>query len=178
MSKFSIPTPSINIDPSPKFKLGSEIKSIEQLRHHTLAFSFEYSCFNNTPISINYSGKETSDYLDILVFLKHLSLLTIGDLNDNCETYHFHEIDINFKYYLKSFLKDNFKNNTLDYSQIPTIYQIAYYNDDTAPRICGFFGSLGLFYILWWDFHHLIHFSCAHHKASSFNENWFLQYIN
>jgi hypothetical protein len=178
MSRIDIPSPSIEIEFSPKFKLGDNKKSLEELKHHTLAFSFEYSCFKGTPISLDFSGKDNSDYIDLLNFLSFLSTVSIDYLNENADSHHFHEIDINKKYFLKTFLQKTFKTPKINYSDIPSIYQIAYHNEANSPRVCGFFGALGLFYILWWDFHHLIYYAPAYHKESGFNSDWFQPFIN
>ncbi len=179
MSKFNIPEPSIEIVSSPKFKLGDEIMKIEDLKHHTLAFSLEYACFNKTPISFDFKNtKNEDDHIDLLNFLSALSRISINELIERQKDYHFHEVDINKKYFLKTFLEKLFKQGKLDYSKMPTIYQIAYYDDDNAPRIVGFFGTHGLFYPLWWDFYHLIYYNAAYHNDTGFKADWFEQHLN
>lgn len=177
MAKIQIPSPTINIESSPRFRLGDEKEKIEELKHHTLAFSFEYSCFKETPISLNYKGKTNSDYIDLLRFLNYLSSVSIAFLIENDDSHHFHEIDINDKYFLKSFLQKIFKIDVILSSKVPSIYQIAYHNEVNSPRICGFFGPLGLFYILWWDFHHLIYFAPAYHRSSGFKSGWYEKHL-
>lgn len=177
MSKFNIPSPDINLPASIKYSLGDSVASIENLKHHSLIFSFEYSCFRTTPISLNFEKPQKNDYIDFLSFLNYLSGITVNDLIENESDYHFHEIDINKKYYLKSFLQKQFKVERIKFSALPSIFQISYPSDIHEPRLCGFFGSLGIFYVLWWDFNHLIYYDPAFKLSSAFRSNWFEEFI-
>lgn len=177
MSKFNIPPLNINLPLSAKYSLGDSVDSIDNLKHHSLIFSFEYSCFRSTPISLNYEKPHKNHYIDFLDFFKHLSNITINDLIQNGDVYHFHDININLKYFLKTFLQKQFKVENIRFSALPSIYQIAYPTDGHQPRLCGFFGSLGVFYVLWWDFNHLIHYDTAINFSSSFRENWFEDFL-
>lgn len=178
MSKYSIPAPVINLPVSVKYNLGDSVDSIDNLKHHSLILSFEYSCFRSTPISLNYEKPDKNHYIDLLDFLKHLSSITINDLIQSEADYHFHDINIDLKYFLKTFLQKQFKVENIRFSALPSIYQIAYPSDGHEPRLCGFFGSLGVFYVLWWDFNHLIYYNPAFKLSSSFRENWFEQFLN
>jgi len=178
MIKFNIPSPNIIHPVSLKYNLGDSVESIDSLKHHSLTFSFEYSCFRSTPISLNYEKPQKDHYIDFLDCLKHLSSITINDLIKDEVGYHFHEIDINLKYYLKTFLLKQFKVDNIKFSALPSIYQIAYPTSDHEPRICGFFGSFGVFYVLWWDFHHLIHYSSSFNISTSFRPDWYTNFLN
>lgn len=179
MAKFNIPTPkNINLPQSIKYRVGDSVEGVEQLKDHTLLFSFEYACFRKTPISLDWEKPNKSDYADFLSFLSFLSGISVKDLIDQKDEFHFHEIDIHKKYYLKTFLQRQFKREHIDYRAFPSIYQISYSSEEQAPRVCGFFGSHGVFYILWWDFNHLIYFQSAFKLSSAFKENWFEEYLN
>jgi hypothetical protein len=147
-----------------KYKVGDEITPISDIEDFTLTIAFDYISVINSNLCFDYSKIDISDYQKLFKFKKEISGIPIVSFLDDSETkrkYHFHSIDL----YRKKFLIEPLKqllgyNKYIEVHQLPTIYQIGVYTDNTtmkAPRVLGFFGKNAIFHLLWFDYEHSIY---------------------
>lgn len=147
-----------------KYKIGDKNINSPSIGQYTLFFAFDYVSLNGTKYCFNNPQIKHEHFVEIYHFKRDISSIIINDFTDNSrlkQKYHFHSIDIFQKRYLVPlFCKLLGMKQDVDPSKLPTLYQFAIFtNNETseAPRIVGFFGKMGIFYVLWLDYEHDIY---------------------
>lgn len=142
----------------------SKIK-LNDIWDHKIIFDYKYVslqqgciCFDNPKINIK-------TYVSLIEKSKYFSSTTIKEILDKEHSSiksksikHNHVLEINDKrYFIKHIFKSQIKQYINEDIGIPTFYQLEIFTDninDLAPRIIGFFGEKGVFYLIWLDYEH------------------------
>lgn len=138
---------------------GDEIYHFVNVEDYSPIFSFKYVSMKQTDFCFDSTDVLKEDYHAILNLFKRVSDLSYRDIYDySKKEFRFHSIDssklANTKYEEFKQLIEARIGTTRD--QLPTLYQLAVYTNigGKAPRIIGFLDKLGLFHIIWFDYHH------------------------
>lgn len=141
-----------------KVKIGEERIDFCLIQSCSPIFSFDYISLNKSEYCFNYSNVVIHDYHILLKKLKKMSNLSYSSIHDESGTgYRFHIIHGKERRFLSAKLKLHIDKDTLDDSEIPEFYQFELYTNpvkNVAPRIIGFIGRLGVFFLLWLDYNH------------------------
>lgn len=151
---------SVNV----KYKVGDKVINFGEIENLTLTIVFDYLSLDNSSLCFNNDKITADDFRKLFEFKQKVSTIKINSFLDDTNTkreYHFHSIDL----YKKKFLLEPLKkllnyNKFIEVYQLPTIYQLGVYTDNTtmkAPRILGFFGKNAAFHLLWFDYDHSIY---------------------
>jgi hypothetical protein len=142
-----------------KSKPNDSIPALETHFHFSPVFGFDYLSLDKSNFCFNNPAIPARDFVELLRRFQKISLLTYSEIQDKTvgNGYHFHEVE---KWRLNSHgLADEFQKKLEGRTRaLPPVYQFALYTDkNTAPRILGYIGKWGIFYLLWLDHGHLLY---------------------
>lgn len=138
---------------------NDSIPELAEHYHFKPLFGLDYISLDQSPFCFNNPAIPARDFVELLKRCSSISKLKYSELH-NVEIgngYHFHEVD---KAHLDAHgLRANFqKKMTGRTKALPPVYQFALYTDkETAPRVLGYIGKWGIFYLLWFDYGHLLY---------------------
>ena len=135
------------------------IPNLEEHYHFKPVFGLDYLSLDGTPFCFNNLEIPARDFVELLRRCQKISQLTYSELHDDSvgNGYHFHEVD---KHRLAHHgLLEKFRARIPERKKgLPPVYQFALYTDkDIAPRVLGYVGKWGIFYLLWFDYGHLLY---------------------
>lgn len=138
---------------------NDSIPDLEEHYHFKPVFGLDYISLDKSPFCFNNPQIPAMDFVELLRRCHKISHLTYSELHDNSagNGYHFHEVD---KPRLAQHgLIDKFRERIPERKKgLPPVYQFALYTDkDNAPRVLGYVGKWGIFYLLWFDWGHLLY---------------------
>jgi hypothetical protein len=142
-----------------KSKPNDSIPALTTHFHFRPVFGFDYLSLNQGPFCFNNPAIPSRDFVELLRRFQRISLLTYSEIQDKTigNGYHFHEVE---KHRLNSHgLADEFQKKLVGRTRaLPPVYQFALYTDkNAAPRVLGYIGKWGIFYLLWLDYGHLLY---------------------
>jgi hypothetical protein len=160
--EFKIADPVIQLDKilqqQSKYKLGEKGYSFYDIKHLKPVFAFDYLSLESSDLCFNSGKLEIKDYIGFLEGLKKISSISYHELKV-VPAYRFHQIDFdthNVSISKKDFKRVlTFKEELLKDEELPTLYQFDLQYVQKA-RACGFLFK-GVFYIVWYDRHHIIY---------------------
>lgn len=138
-----------------EYNFRDESPPFHEVKDYKPKFSYQYLSFDESEYCFNNPSITKSDYIDLLEIKKELSNQSVDDLY---KSYHFHIISFNKpRKRVEGLFKEKFKDIKIKQDAIPEFYQFAGSKDETKiQRVIGFFGQLGEFHIVWFDFEHQI----------------------
>lgn len=138
---------------------NDSIPNLEEHYHFKPVFGLDYISLNKTAFCFNNPEIPARDFIELLVRCNKISSLTYSELHDTSfgNGYHFHEVDK--PRLARNGLIDKFRERIPERKKaLPPVYQFALYTDkETAPRVLGYIGKWGVFYLLWFDYGHLLY---------------------
>ena len=143
---------------------GEQIE-MRLVNHKTPIFGYNFLSMSRTNDCFNHEILQKKEYTSYFQIVKEMSGLTIQELLDKEDKYHFHEIKDNalrgIEYKVKNLLR---LPANMSFDELPTIAQFGLYTDppiekdgefvSKAPRVIFALSGLGLLNILFLDFNH------------------------
>lgn len=135
-----------------------------KIEHFKPVFAFDYISLGKTKLCFNNPDLEARNFHDFLGRLYDISTKSYSDVHDNDK--HFHKINLARKKHedVQAILIEDAKffaeKEDIDAENLPEIWQFTIATDNEnnyAPRVVGFFGTHGIFYLLWFDLEHSIY---------------------
>lgn len=140
---------------------NDHIPSLDEHYHFKPVFGLDYLSLDSSPFCFNNPSIPAYGLIEVLKCCQRMSLLTYQELEDTSigNAYHFHEVDQ--KKLEAHGLIDKFQEKLPDRKKrLPPVYQVAIYTDGgkgDAPRMVGYIGKWGIFYLLWLDWGHQLY---------------------
>jgi hypothetical protein len=142
------------------------IPGLDEQSHLTPAFGLDYISLEQGRFCFDNPNIPKVDFIELLKCCNRMSALSYSDIGDKSvgNAYHFHEVD---KRKLRARgLLDKFQHKLDGRTRgLPPVYQFALYTDSgrgTAPRVLGYIGKWGIFFLLWFDWGHEIYSDIPH----------------
>ena len=149
--KYAINIPEKKI--AQPFVIWTATDKLEKFRENKVVFAFDHIQFNSSECCFNHQDICRADFLDLMDGLKKLSKETYGNIVENRNRFHYHEVrngDGGWWFTENKVRKALGSKNW----EIPTILQIWMMKGER--RIVWFLYS-GIFYIIWYDRDHIIY---------------------
>ncbi|WP_460617324.1 hypothetical protein [Hymenobacter ruber] len=144
-----------------KTKPNDSIPSLSDHHHFKPVFGLDYISFSQSGFCFNNPSVPALDFIELLRCCQTISQFTYGELRDVSvgNAYHFHEVD---RWRLVQHgLIEKFQAKLSGRTKgLPPVYQFALYTDSSrgsAPRVLGYVGKWGIFYLLWFDWLHALY---------------------
>lgn len=163
--EYNIPDPKQSLEAAinrvSKYTTGKKGLPFDLIKSKKPVFAFDFMSENKSDLCFNSSRLGTADYFGFLKALKRISSMTYGEMRfQGYSTIRFHDIDFEDKRvtltpeeFIDVLSPPASSNFTVD--DLPTLYQFDLFYKYEA-RAVGFL-YMGVFYVVWFDCHHLIY---------------------
>lgn len=142
-------------------KGDKRIPYLKEQSHFEPVFGFDYISLNQGKFCFDNPKIPASDFIELLAKCKEISSLSYDNLTNAADRFEhrFHPVDRRKLEACGLSARSKITINGVE-KDIPEIYQFGLYTDKkagSAPRVIGFIGKWGIFYLLWFDWEHLIY---------------------
>jgi len=164
---------------NPPIKIQKMPTTSKKFEDMAFSFCFEHASLKGGRICFDNPDYDPTDLIKLIKCLKDLSKVKVSELEGNFDLYHFHDVNLSHRAYLKSILKNSINFDSGDISQLPTLYSIEVFTDSKryiAPRLIFYVLSLGIAKIVYFDYHHLL-FSKNYPTKEKIPDNWYEHYV-